>query len=187
MRIASMSAVVCLALSVAACGSIKETARVSAPENKELVAGIGDQVLTVELQESLPNIFGKADVFGRKRAKGRIVVTYAGLRDGKALFERTDIDVISNATTMNSGAFISNNSQTTFNAASTNGTMVSGTATTTGGGTYVPGTSSDRVAGSRGRLIEIPLQSNGNAELVVSGKEIVIISATAGRLRYKIR
>ena len=186
MKITSIASVICLALSIAACGSIKESARVSAPENKELVAGVGDQVLTVELQESLPNIFGKADIFGRTRAKGRIVITYAGMRDGKALFERTDIDVISNATTMNSGAFVSNNSQTTFNAASTNGTMVSGSATTTGGGTYVPGTSQDRVAGTRGRLIEIPLQSNGRAELVVSGKEILIISATIGRLRYKV-
>ena len=186
MKTFSIFSIMALALSVAACGSIKETARVSAPENKELVAGIGDQVLTVELQESLPNIFGKADVFGRTRAKGRIVITYAGLRDGKALFERTDIDVVSNATTMNSGAFVSNSSQTTFNAASTNGTMVTGNATTTGGGTYVPGTSQDRIAGTRGRLIEIPLQSNGRAELVVSGKEILIISATTGRLRYKV-
>src|SRR5262249_5509171 len=47
-----------------------------------------------------PNIFGKADIFGRRRPTGVDVLQFVGVRDDKVLFIRTTTAIQSNATTM---------------------------------------------------------------------------------------
>ena len=70
-----------MALSLGACAPVEqqtpELGRPLAP-GKALIAGVGDVVLDLRLKESLPNAFGKADIFGRTREAGRVVVRYVG-------------------------------------------------------------------------------------------------------------
>ena len=91
-----------MAVLLSGCADIKNTARVSQKVDKSLVAGIGDTVIEVETRESLPNVFGKASIFGRTRPTGKVFVIYLGVEQGRAVFERTTIRLQSNATTMNS-------------------------------------------------------------------------------------
>ena len=176
-----------LLLLVVGCGGpIKETARVSISKNTQQIAGVGDTVLTVEIEESLPNIVGEADVFGRTRPKGRVILTYLGLDGVNAGFKRTDIDIVSNATTLNSGGFSSNVSTTTFNGYSSSGNYVSGSATTYGGTTIIPSNNEAKVAGNREQIINVPL-TNGRGRIIVSGQTVEIINADPSSVTYLIR
>jgi hypothetical protein len=81
--------------------SAKASTVINQPENRELFASVGDTVIRVKLQESLPNAFGGSDVFGRKRERGSIEIRFIGIRaDGRAVFRRKSVDVFSNETTM---------------------------------------------------------------------------------------
>ena len=106
-------------LSGPACG--KESTKTNRPENVEIFSSIGDTMVRVELRESLPNAFGVSDVFGRKRARGVVLLSYNGLRDNKAVIRRRTVDIISNETTMSRSGMSS----------------YSGTATTQGSATAV--------------------------------------------------
>ncbi len=78
--------------------------------------GLGDVVYRKELKEPLPNAFGKADIFGRKRTAGFIEVRYVGFAEGVAQFARRGTQVLSNETTVTrsgAGAVIAPNGQVT--------------------------------------------------------------------------
>jgi hypothetical protein len=47
--------------------------------SKPQVAGIGDTVMDLRKTASLPNVAGKADIFGRTRDTGRVMVRFVGL------------------------------------------------------------------------------------------------------------
>ena len=64
--------ILALAFAVVGCSQIKDSHRVLQRTDVELVAGVGDTVIVMDTQESLPNAFGKADIFGRTRPTGRI-------------------------------------------------------------------------------------------------------------------
>lgn len=64
------------------------------------MAGLGDTVMDLKLTESLPNVFGKADVFGRTRDAGRLTVRFVGLDGNQAVFVRQDVVIQSNETVM---------------------------------------------------------------------------------------
>jgi hypothetical protein len=57
---------VALGAALASCASIQQQAVVSTPVGQNLTAGVGDIVLRVEGRESMPNAFGRADLFGRR-------------------------------------------------------------------------------------------------------------------------
>jgi hypothetical protein len=63
--------------------------------------GVGDVVYKKELKEPLPNVFGKPDLFGRKRIVGFIELRYLGLHDGAARFVRRDTQIFTNENTVN--------------------------------------------------------------------------------------
>jgi|SRR3989344_1999594 len=63
---------------------------------------IGGQVFKVTRSSPLPNVFGKADIFGRTVDRGSVELRYQGqTQDGKIVFRLIDIDTRSNETTMN--------------------------------------------------------------------------------------
>ncbi len=81
--------------------SAKQATSSNVQENKETFASIGDVLVKVTLRESLPNAFGGADIFGRKRDRGFVEVRFMGLAtDGRAVFRRRTVDIYSNETTM---------------------------------------------------------------------------------------
>lgn len=86
--------VLCLAL--AACGSTDRqfvTDARSTPTGQATQANVGDAVLALKITEPLPNVFGKADMFGRTRDVGQVIVRYMGERNSVAYFSRQNIAI----------------------------------------------------------------------------------------------
>lgn len=187
-----------VALLLAGCGEIKNSSRLVQALEMPLVAGVGDTVIEIDTRESLPNLFGKSDVFGRTRPTGKIIVTYLGLEQGRATFERHTIRIQSNATTMNSTPIIIPQTSTTSYTGSTtmSGTMPggtfsgtalsSGTATTTAPPIVLPPSGSQTRVISNDR-IRYYLDLTQDQALFVEGHEILIENATATSVRYRIK
>ncbi len=90
----------------AACASVEQHGVVNRPINAEAFASVGDIVLRVDVQENLPNLFGRADIYGRKRDRGFSEVRFMGLSpNGRSVFRRRDVDIQTNETTMNTMGF----------------------------------------------------------------------------------
>lgn len=182
----------------AGCGEIENSARLVQKLDKPLVAGIGDKIIEIDTRESLPNIFGKADIFGRTRPTGRFFVTYLGLEQGRAVFERRNIGLQSNATTMNSSpTFIPQTSTTNYTGTTSVGgtmpggtfsgsAMSSGTATTVAPPIVLPpsGSQTQVIANDR---IRYYLDLSKDMKLFVGGNVILIEEVTASSVRYRIK
>jgi hypothetical protein len=79
----------------------KDFTSVNVTENKEIYSSVGDVLLKVTLKDSLPNVFGKADIFGRKRDRGYIEIRFMGIvPDGRAVFRRRTVEILTNETTL---------------------------------------------------------------------------------------
>lgn len=79
----------------------KQKTQISQPVNEEIYTSVGDNLLKVTIKEPLPNAFGGSDIFGRKREKGFVEIRFMGITDdGRAVFRRRSVDVVSNETTM---------------------------------------------------------------------------------------
>jgi hypothetical protein len=86
-----------------ACGAIEFQSDLVKPAvtGRAYVAGVGDTVLDLQQTQSLPNTFGRADIFGRMRDAGRVTVRFVGLDGNQAVFTRQDVIIQSNETTLN--------------------------------------------------------------------------------------
>lgn len=189
---------VVVALLATGCGAIKNSSRLAQTLNKPLVAGVGDAIIEIETRESLPNIAGKADIFGRTRPTGKIFVTYLGLEQGRAVFERYTIRVQSNATTMNSSPLvIPQTSTTTYSGSTTIGgtmpggtfsgsAMSSGTATTSAPPIVLLPSGSETQVISNNRIVYF-IDLTQSRRLIVEGHEIIVDEAFATSVKYKIR
>lgn len=79
----------------------KQKTGINQPLDKEIYTSVGDNIVRVTIKEPLPNAFGGSDIFGRKREKGFVEVRYMGMTDdGRAVFRRRSVDIVSNETTM---------------------------------------------------------------------------------------
>lgn len=79
----------------------KQKTEINQPIGEELYTSVGDTLVRVTIKEPLPNAFGGSDIFGRKREKGFVEIRFMGMtEDGRAVFRRRSVDVISNETTM---------------------------------------------------------------------------------------
>ncbi|MDA8732652.1 hypothetical protein N9M28_04975 [Luminiphilus sp.] len=146
------------------------------------IAGIGDAVLKLSKRECMPNAFGKCDIFGRKRDVGTTSLIFVGARDGKAMLVRRDLDIHSTKTTMNSTGIYSSNSSTTRYSGMAGGSMFSGTANTTGGGTYIPpNTPMDQMAGSQEVLIGLA----PNERTLIEGYLVTLVSVSESMIQFE--
>lgn len=94
-------AVLFLVIAVPAPTFAKQKTQISQPVNEEIYTSVGDNLIRVTIKEPLPNAFGGSDIFGRKREKGFVEVRFMGMtEDGRAVFRRRSVDVVSNETTM---------------------------------------------------------------------------------------
>lgn len=95
-----------VALMAVACAPIQQSANLATPLRQSNTAGIGDTVFRAEGRESMPNVVGRADIFGRTRSTGVTILQYGGLHNGKVVLLRSGIVSQSEATTMNSSPTI---------------------------------------------------------------------------------
>ena len=168
------------------CAPVQNYNRISQPTNTQLVAGIGDTVISVSKEKNLPNAFGASDVFGRKTATGMVTVQYIGIKKGKAIFKRNYVDIETGATTMNSTPMVVQNSQTTSYSGFAGGTAYSGVATTSASPTIIPANTPQAQILDKGAVeIDIDLKKQEKV-LVVEGKTISIISADDTKVVYSI-
>jgi len=151
-----------------------------------IIAGKGDVVLEVIRQENMPNAFGKADLFGRKRDVGTTSVIYLGLNGSNAVFLRRDVDISSSKTTMNSSPTVINQSSTSYHTGNVGGTSYSGTSTTYNAPIFLPpNTPIDRITGIREMEITIAILGENNFALI-AGKIMELVSADNNQVVFKL-
>lgn len=170
---------------VAACATPQKQEQVSQVRGETLVAGVGDVVLRIERTSDLPNAFGGADIFGRKKAQGATEVRFLGISDGHVVLARNDIDIDSDETTMTRGGGLLLPSQTTTSIAGVVGTTpVTGVATT-GGYTYIPLRNAETRVRETG-WITVTIRAEPGSKAVLAGQVIEIMEAEPGLLRYRL-
>jgi hypothetical protein len=177
-------AVVLLSLALASCASIQQQSIVSTPTGQSQTAGVGDVVLRVEGRESMPNAFGRADLFGRTRPTGFTTIQYGGMQGDKVVLLRGGVMTQSDATTMNSTPLIVPTQQQTMISGTVGGTTVSATGTTSGL-TYIPPAGSTSVNSAQ-PIIPIVVDWRVNQRVPAAGKVIIIEAATPTSLIYRI-
>jgi hypothetical protein len=157
---------------------------VSTPVGQSLTAGVGDVVLRAEGRENMPNIIGRADLFGRTRPTGFTTIQYGGMQGNKVVLLRAGVTTQSDATTMNSTPLIVPTQQQSTISENVGGAPVSATATTTGTA-YIPPSGSTSVSSSQS-TIPIVIDWRKNPRVPAAGKVIVIEDATPTSLVYRI-
>ena len=167
---------------------IRHTSTLLQHSNEILISGVGDVVLQISKKKSLPNAFGKADIFGRTTPTGMVVVQYAGVENGNPVFYRSGSIIETGATTMNSTGLLIPNVQTTNVTGTTYGSSglgnFSATATTTGQ-TYLP------PKGSHAQQLQlaamkIVLDLSDSEFLIIENKKIQVLKANSSMVKYKI-
>ena len=169
---------------LSACGAIEYQSSLAKPAvmGRPYVAGMGDTVLDIKLTQSLPNDFGRADLFGRTRDAGRVTVRFVGLDGDQAMFVRQDVTIQSNETTRTQGPL----AVPTYQASTVNGNV---------GGLPVSGTrnSFGLVFVAPTPAYSYPIQSGqiqmtapiGGA-LLVEGRRVRILRTVDGGIEYVV-
>ena len=172
-----ISVLFCVAVAVATPNviSAKESSSINRSEGKEYYVSAGDLLVSVKLRESLPNAFGGADIFGRKRDRGLVEIRFMGLtEDGRAVFRRRNTAIYSNETTM------SRSGMRTGNA----------TVTQSGNTAYVTTMSTGAQAATVQTLppdtFEVALELTKNPVLTIEDRVVRIISADPNGVRFVV-
>lgn len=171
---------------VVGCSPIENQTQIktsSVSVGQQNIAGKGDAVLTIQNSESMPNAFGGADIFGRTRPTGTTTLYYAGMRAGVAQFNRRDVLIDSQKTTMNSSPVVINPSSQTFYSGNVGSIPYSGSANTQAYPIVLPANSpNDRVAGVRDIAISVPIGET----VVMGGTSFTVLSATENQVAYRL-
>ena len=171
-----------LAVMLSGCASVQQQAVVTTPVGQSRVAGIGDTILRVESSESLPNVFGRADIFGRTRPTGFTTIEYGGLQGNKVVLLRSGVVTESNATTLNTTGVVP--AQRQVNMSGTVNSTLSGTATTRGRA-HVRSTGLISVS-SEQPTIPVVVDWRADRRVPMLGQTIVIEAANSISLTYHI-
>jgi len=181
------------ALLLCGCADVQERSHiVGGRTGTPLTASVGDTVLRVSREKNLPNIAGKADIFGRTTPTGVETVQYLGTKEGKAFFKRRTVNVETGATTMNSTPLIIPNTATTTHSGSVNvygpagygHGSYSGTSTTSLPPTVIPAHPPAPMVMDEGSLLLSVDLSSKPAQFSVAGKTLTILHADNTRLLY---
>lgn len=81
-----------------ACATIKQYQTVQQPTGRDLQTYVGGTILRIEKEESLPNAFGGADIYGGRRPKGFTELKYLGVSESGSIKLRVlSTDITTNA------------------------------------------------------------------------------------------
>lgn len=166
---------------VTGCAPVETKTSLVTPAGSQIrSAGPGDVVMSFQSRKALPNVVGGADIWGRTTNAGGTTVRFVGTRGSRAVFERTDITVESNATTMTESPMIIPQSTTTTVQGTVGQTDVYGTARSTSY-RYVPPRGSSQYATAQ-RPIAITLGSGQS--VTIQGKTLKVISVAPNSVKY---
>jgi len=166
------------------CSSIKHKTTLSEPLGEVRIAGVGDVVLKATSEKSLPNAFGKADIFGRTTPTEITKVIFEGVQEGKVYFSRQSVDIETGATTMNSTPIVVSNDSTTTHTGNIGSLHYSGRSTTRGPTTVLPpNTPEPKYLARKSYFIELDLNSLPTV-FVASGTTVKVISADGAKVKY---
>jgi hypothetical protein len=146
-------------------------------------AGPGDAVLAFQATRPLPNIFGQPDIFGRTVSAGHTTVRYLGTQDGHAVFERLDVSVQSNATTMSEMPIIFPNTTRTTVQGTVGTTQIQGRATSTSSQVLPPRGSTQHATTAQ------PIRfSLGNGQsTVIEGRTLTVRQVNSNSVIYVVQ
>jgi hypothetical protein len=172
-------------LATAACSPIEQQATLARPAvaGRAYIAGVGDTVLDLKQTQSLPNVAGKADIFGRTRDAGRVIVRFVGLDGNQAVFVRQDVVIQSNETTMSQTPLLLPNYQMSTVSGNVGTTPISATQTTVGTPTYVPPAPSSSYPIQAG---QIQLAAPIGGSILVEGQRLRILRTIEGGIEYSV-
>lgn len=171
------------ALTLAACNSVETKTTLATPATGQVrTAGPGDVVMNFQSRRSLPNAFGRADLFGRTTNAGGTTLRYVGSRGGQAVFERNDVQVTSNATTMSETPLILPTTSRTNIHGSVGHVPVSGTATSTSY-QFIPARGSSQYATAQ-RPIQFGLGSGQS--VTIEGRTLRVVRVGPASVEYRV-
>jgi hypothetical protein len=175
---------VVVAALLSACGAIEQQSSLVRPAvpGRPQVAGIGDAVMDLKLVESLPNSFGKADIFGRTRDTGRVTVRFVGLDGDQAIFVRQDVTIQSNETTLTQAPLLAPAYQVSTMHGSVGWLPVSG-ARSRFGLTFVPPTPAYSYPIQPG---QVQMAAPIGGSVLVEGRRIRILRSVEGGIEYQV-
>ena len=88
-------------VALSGCATIQNYNRLEQPEDKILTASIGSTIFRMNKSTDLPNVFGKADLYGGKVDRGYTELKFKGIKEnGNLILQITDINKSSTETTM---------------------------------------------------------------------------------------
>lgn len=96
-----VAGLVSLCLLVGGCATIQNFNKLEQSEEKVLTASIGSTIFRINKSGDLPNIYGKADIWGGKVDRGYTELRFKGIKEnGNLILQVTDINKSSTETTM---------------------------------------------------------------------------------------
>ncbi len=168
---------------VAGCAPVETKTTMNTPAGSQIrSAGPGDVVMSFQSRKALPNIVGGADIWGRTTNAGGTTVRFVGTQGSRAVLERTDVVVESNATTMTESPMIIPTTTRTTVHGSVGMTPVSGTARSTSY-EYIPPRGSSQYATSQ-RPIAITLGSGQSVS--IQGRTLRVVNVAPNALKYVV-
>lgn len=174
----------------AACGGITQSSYLEdkgyGQPSGTKTASVGAPVFQIIKEESLPNIFGKADLFGRKRPVGTTELLYLGVQGERAVFVRRDVDIHSEKTTMNTTPYVYTPQTYTTQSGTIGGWNYYGQQSSVSTPIFIPpNTPQDRIKNVRETPLEAIISPPFN-KFFIEGYDIEVVNADQYNLEYRI-
>lgn len=97
----SKRSVAAASLFLVACAQVQHRARLTEISGQVKTAAVGAPIATIRKEKDLPNIIGRADIYGRKVDTGFTKLLFMGRGPkGEVLLQRVDVDVHSTASAL---------------------------------------------------------------------------------------
>lgn len=165
------------------CANIEHTGSLDRELGVSQVAGVGDTIARITSEKSLPNVFGKADLYGRTTPTGITSIIYQGINSSDAVFLRQSLDIETGATTMNSTPVVIPNYSTTTHTGVVGGYTYAGQSTTYAGSTVIPANTPDPVVAERPAMM---IRIRPPDYFIAEGHRIDVLSADHRSVKYRI-
>lgn len=168
---------------LAACAPVEKQATLAGVSIGAVrVAGPGDTVMEFDLKKPLPNALGKADVFGRTTYAGRTSVHFVGSQAGVAVFERSDLSVETDATTMSQTPLHVPQTTTTNINGTVGNAPLSGSASSTSYSVVGPRPSRSYASASQPILIRL----GAGQSVRIEGRILTVVRVGPASVEYRI-